>query len=525
MATIYLNGRIHTMGQKDSIAQGMLVDNGVIAALGSADEVRSLAPRGTREVDLGSHVVVPGLTDSHTHFMMFSLGLNNVILDVVPSLREALSRVEAGARKRPKGSWVLGGGFNKNLWEGARFPTRHDLDSVCPDHPVALRSSDYHTLWVNTLALRIAGITASTPVPDGGRIDAGPDGEPAGIIGENAMPLIEKHIPKPTEQEMDEAAIEGMKLSNRYGLTGVHVMEGADSLRTFQRLLGRGLLTLRVSMYVPVDNLDDVARLGIQSGFGGDMIRIAGIKTFTDGALNSQTADMLEPFEGTDSRGIATLSEEELDRIVGRAVQSGLAVAIHAIGDRANRKTLNALAKHQAASRAKGLRNRIEHAQLLHPDELPRFASTGTIASVQPLHATSDRYVADRLWGKRAKYAYPFKSLITNGARVTFGSDAPVETIDPMKGVYAAITRKREDEPASRPWYPEEILSIQETVRGYTNGPAFASYREGTEGSLEPGKVADFIVLSEDIFSGPPESVLRCRVLLNVVGGRVVYEA
>ena len=523
MATIIHNARIHTMGRQGTV-EAALYDQGRFIAVGGVDEVRGAAPRGTREIDLGGMTVIPGLTDSHVHFVMFSLGLSRVDLDNVPTLGEALARIESAARLKPKGAWVIGGGFNANLWGGV-LPSKDDLDRVCPDHPCAFWSKDYHSVWVNSRALHASGIGADTPTPEGGRIDRRPDGTPTGILGENATRLIERAIPKPTGDEIDAAVRQGIEYAHSRGLTGVHVMEGPDAFASFQRLLSRGALTLRVCMNIARDNLEDAVNLGVMSGFGGDMLKIGGVKAFVDGALGSQTAEMMEPYEGTCNRGIEVMTQEEIERFVEEAAKAGLSTCIHAIGDRANRKVLDAFERLSHLWKNKGLRQRIEHAQLLHPADLPRFGRLGVIASVQPIHATSDRYVADRLWGTRARYAYAFKSLLRSGARLAFGSDAPVETIDPMKGVYAAVTRKREDERESAPWYAEETLTVEEAVAGYTTGAAYASYSEDSLGSIEPGKFADFVVLSEDIFSSPPERILSARVMLTVVGGVAVYES
>jgi len=525
MAVIYFNGRVHTMDSRGSVAEAILEDRGIILATGSNDEILGCARPGTRKVDLYGMTVIPGLTDSHTHFLMFSLGLSRVMLEGVSSLESALQMVGEAVKSAPEGAWVLGGGFNKNAWEGAAFPNRRHLDSVCGDHPVALLSFDCHTIWVNSLALKICGIGMGARAPEGGRIDLDPHGDPTGIIGENAMPLIERCIPKPTGEDIRSAVVSGLKMANGLGLVGVHAMEGADTLGTFQRLEMDGALTLRACLYIPAANLEDAIRLGIRSGFGGRFLRVGGVKLFADGSLNSQTADMLEPYEGTAERGIPSISREELERTVGMAVRAGISAAIHAIGDAANRKVLDVLELYDAQSREAGLRHRVEHAQIIHPDDLHRFARTVRVASVQPVHATSDRYVADRLWGARAAHSYAFKMLGATGAVLAFGSDAPVETIDPLRGIFAAVARKREDEPGSRPWYHEHRVTVEQAVRAYTMGPAYASYSEDWQGSIEPGKVADFIALSRDIFSCEPEEILSTRVALNIVGGRKVHEA
>ncbi|MGE5541907.1 MAG: amidohydrolase, partial [Bacillota bacterium] len=391
MAVMYVNGRVHTMDARGTVVEAVAEEHGTVIAAGTTADVRRGASPRTREVDLQGMTVVPGLTDSHTHFMMFSLGLSRVTLEGVVTLEEALRRVGEAAKLVPEGAWVLGGGFNKNVWAGAVFPTRYDLDSVCRDHPVALLSFDCHTMWVNSLALKICGITRNTRAPEGGRIDSDPSGEPTGIIGENAMPMIERHIPKPSSEQMRRSLLAGMKAANGLGLVGAHVMEGADSLGAFRLLEMEDRLTLRTCVFIPADNLEDAVRLGIRSGFGGRRLWIGGVKLFTDGSLNSQTADMLEPYEGTAERGIASISREELDRIVGRAVSSGMSTAIHAIGDAANRKVLDVLAGYRGQSNRAGLRHRIEHAQMIHPADLARFAQMVAVASVQPVHATSDR--------------------------------------------------------------------------------------------------------------------------------------
>ncbi len=548
-----VDGIVHTMDPQSPHPSPTAATTAVVAEgdriiyVGTDQGARELCGRaGDRLVDLAGAHIFPGFTDCHTHFLSFSWRLAQVDLDGVDALDTALAKVaeavaaagaattagDGGTASRVSADapgprkWITGGGFNKNAWADGAFPSRFDLDSVSGGYPVALHSKCGHATWANSEALRLAGVGRDTPDPPGGAIDRDPaTGEPTGILKESASGLVWRHVPPAGRDENAQALLKGQAEANSLGLTCVHDCEGAEAFRGFQELRRAGQLDLRVRMMVPAGNLEAASTIGLEPGLGDDYLRLLGVKAFVDGALGAQTALMLEPYEGTkDYTGIATITPETLDFLIGRAAAARFAMAIHAIGDRANRLSLDAFAKHQRVSRAGGLRQRIEHAQLLHPDDLGRFAELGVIASVQPLHATSDRYTADRHWGQRARYAYPFRSLLDHGARMCFGSDAPVETIDPLAGVYAAVTRKRANEPASQPWYPEERLSPMEAVAGYTSWAAYAAYEEGSRGTITLGKLADFSVFDRDLVGGDPDDIPRARPVLTVVGGRVVYQ-
>lgn len=532
-----VNGMVHTMepgATRPSSgpvqlppATAVVAEGDRIIYVGADDGARGLCGRaGDQLVDLhGSHLF-PGFTDCHTHFLQFSWRLAQVDLEGVRALDAALAKVAAAAAAAPPGKWIIGGGFNKNAWGDGGFPSRFDLDAVCAGHPVALRSKCGHATWANTEALSLAGVGREAPDPPGGAIDRDPaTGEPTGILKESASGLVWRHVPPATRDENVQALVRGQAEANSLGLTCVHDCEGADALRAFQALRAAGRLDLRVRMMVPAANLEAAAAVGLEPGFGDDHLCLAGVKAFVDGALGAQTAYMLEPYEGTTGyTGIATTTPEALDLLIGRAASARFGMAIHAIGDRANRMTLDAFAKHREVTLARGLRQRIEHAQILHPDDLGRFAELDVIASVQPLHATSDRYTADRHWGRRARFAYPFRALLDRGARMCFGSDAPVETIDPLAGAYAAVTRQRANEPDIEPWYPEERLSPAEAVAGYTSWAAYAAYEEGSRGTVTTGKLADFSVFDRNLTSGDPDDILLARPVLTVVGGRVVFQ-
>lgn len=520
--TLFVNGRIHTLDPQRPIVGALAAQDGRVVAVGEDHEVLSLKGAADEVIDLEGRTALPGFTDSHVHFLSYSERFDEVDLEGVASLEEALRRVATGAAAAPARGWVTGGGWNKNLWDG--FPTRGDLDRVVPDRPVALSSKDGHALWVNSKALAVAGVTRTTADPPNGSIQRGGDGEPTGIIFEFAQGLVYRHVPPRTAADYARLLARGIHEAHALGLVGVHCPEGAEAFRAFQDVRAAGGLDFRVFMMVPDETLPTAIPLGLRTGFGDERLRVGAVKAFADGALGPQTADMLDDYEGRPGyRGIPTTTPEAMKELVATATRNNFSMAVHAIGDRANRLVLDAYEAVLDESRARGLRHRIEHAQLLHPDDLPRFARLGVIASVQPIHATSDRYIADKHWGARARLAYPFRSLLASGARLCFGSDGPVESIDPLKGIYAAVTRKRADEPDSRPWYPEERLTVDEAVRGYTEWAAYASYEERSRGTLSPGKLADLTVLSRHIFDEPPEVIPETRVLMTVVGGKVVH--
>lgn len=519
---LYHNGVIYTMDRKRPQAQAILTDGDRVAVVGQESDFDGA--RADRRVDLGGRAVVPGLTDSHCHFGHWALGLSRVNLDGAQSLDEARQRI--ASRLGDGGGWLLGFGFNKNLWGDGSFPTAADLDACTGDRPAAFTSKDGHSLWVNSAALRLAGVTRDTPDPPGGAVLRDGTGAPTGVFCEQAQGLIYQAIPQPADADFDRALPPACQALLSLGVTSIGNCEGAASLRALQRLRKQDGLKLRVYQLIPREQLGEAVAVGLMPGLGDDHLRLGAIKAFADGALGSQTADMLDDYAGQPgNRGIAVLDRDAISALVGTAVTAGFSVALHAIGDRANRHALDAFAEWLPETRAKGLRHRIEHAQLIHPDDLSRFAQLGVVASVQPIHATSDRYMADRYWGARARYAYPFRTLLQHGVTLAFGSDAPIESPDPFKGIHAAVTRQREDEPAVAPWYPEERLSVWEAVHGYTLGAAYAEYSEGNKGSLEPGKLADFVVLSQDIFAVPTETIAATRAIATVVGGVVAVGA
>jgi predicted amidohydrolase YtcJ len=385
-----------------------------------------------------------------------------------------------------------------------------------------LKAKSGHALWVNSRAIELAGIAASTPDPAGGQIARDARGQPTGILLEDAMDLIARVQPVLTVEQLAEMMRAAFPLAHRAGLTGVHCFDGSEALAAYQMLRQRGELGLRVVKSIPRDKLSHALELGLHSGFGDDWLKIGPIKMFADGALGPRTASMLEPFESSDSVGIVTLIETEMAEDVRRANAAGLSCAIHAIGDRACRTVLDVYEKVGVRS----LRNRIEHVQLLHPQDYDRLGKLSVVASMQPIHATSDMLMADRFWGKRCAGAYAWRAQLDAGVVLAFGSDCPVEKVDPLLGIHAAVTRRRADgSPGPDGWYPEQRLTVEEAVRAFTWGAAYAAGMEDRLGSIAAGKLADFTVLDCDIFEIEPMEITNACVDATIIGGRFMWRS
>lgn len=532
------NGRVYTMDVEQPHAQAIAITGNRIVVVGDDADVTALSSSSRQRVDLEGKAVIPGLIDAHVHFGWHSIAMHGdqVDLDNVPSIAAAVAEISDHTRTIPPGQWIQGGGWNRTIWPGAAFPASADLDTMVPDHPVVMADKSRHATWVNSLALELAGITASSQDPPGGQIVRDESGQPTGILLETASELVYDAIPEPDLEAMINALKAGIAQAHSLGLTGIHDPGHPTVLAALQALRAEGELDLRALVHIPSDGLEHAWKLGLRSGLGDEYMRIGGVKIFADGALGPQTAHMLQPYEGTrDHRGIPTLTAGELDDLVQQAHASGLSVAIHAIGDAANRAALNAIEKASGATagrqprasdyQAPALPDRIEHVQLLHPDDLPRLAEMGVIASMQPIHATSDMEMAERCWGDRCAFSYAWRSLLENGASVAFGSDCPIETLAPLPGIHAAVTRRRADgSPGADGWYPAQRVSISEAVHGYTMGVAFASGESHLKGSLAPGKLADLVVLSDDIFRIDPMGILDTHVEMTVFDGKILYQ-
>jgi predicted amidohydrolase YtcJ len=476
-----------------------------------------------REIDLGGRCVLPGLTDSHIHFKWFSLGLHQVDLTGTGSLEEMLQRVAERVAATPPGEWVLGRGWDQEQWAERRFPTGVDLDRFSPHHPVLLTAKSGHAAVANSLALQRAGVTADAPDPDGGRFQRGPDGRPTGLLLENAIKRVKEAIPGHAAEDVAHAMADAFQRAWQVGLTGIHDMDDLTAFEAFQVLSGWDALGLRVVKYLPLEGLDLALMLRLRGGLGDDWLRIGGIKIFVDGALGARTAATLEPYVGEPGNlGMVVMEEEVLNETVQRATAGGWPLAIHAIGDRANRMVLDAVGRSpQARLQAP---HRIEHVQLLHPDDVGRLAAHDIVASMQPIHATQDAPMADRYWGKRTALAYAWRSLLDAGTNLTFGSDCPVEDLNPFLGIHAAVTRARPDGYGGpQGWHAEQSLTVGEAVWAYTQAAADAVGLSDRRGSLTPGKLADLVVVDRDLFTCPPDEIARAQVVGTMIGGRWVF--
>jgi predicted amidohydrolase YtcJ len=526
---ILLNGRIRTMDPARPVVRALALRGELILAVGEEDEVRASAPgvRAAQVVDLQGRDVLPGLCDAHLHFDWYSRGLQSVEAET-DTLEECLRRVAVKAGETPRGQWITGLGWNQNVWGG--FPSAADLDRVAPEHPVLLTAKSGHAAWANSAALLLAGITAGTADPAGGEIQRGPGGQPTGILLENAIDLVEHAIPEMTAEALAEAMRAGMENAWRVGLTSIHDFDGRRSFTAFQLLKARGKLGLRVVKQIPVRHLEEAIGLGVRSGFGDDWLRIGNVKVFMDGALGPRTATMIEPYEGEPSNyGIEVTDKETLYEYASQAAANGLGMTVHAIGDKANHDLLDVYAQVREDERQRGqapLRHRCEHVQILHPDDYGRLGALNVVASMQPIHATSDMLMADRYWGGRSAGAYAWRTQREAGATLAFGSDAPVENFNPFWGLHAAVTRRRADgSPGPEGWYPEQRLEVGAALEGFTRGAAYAGYMEDRLGTLAPGMLADLIVVDRDIFTVEPTAIRETQVLGTMVGAEWKHRA
>jgi len=536
-ATLVLtNGRFHTMDPAFPLAPAIAIRRDTILAVGDNDSMKALLAPGGEWVDLDGRAATPGLVDAHVHFQGYALHLQRVDLTGTTSLADALQRIQAHCARQQTGQptnhstrWLQGRGWAQDDWTDRAFPTAVALDSVCPDQPACLHDKSGHAAWVNSRALRLAGLDAATPDPPGGHLQRDADGRLTGILFEDAIDLVTRHIPPPTPEEIAAAMQTAQQQCWQLGLTGIHDFDGRACFQALQHLHQNGQLGLRVLKNIPVYRLDHAIGVGLRSGFGDDWLRLGGVKIFADGALGPRTAAMLAPYENDpDNRGIVVTDKEEMHAYASRASAAGLSVTVHAIGDRANHDILDvyaAVRQEEAARAVPGaLRHRIEHVQLLHPDDRHRLAQLGIIASMQPIHATSDMVMADSYWGARARYSYAWRTMLDSGATLVFGSDAPVETIAPLPGLHAAVTRRRPNgAPGPAGWYPEQRLSLPEAVHAYTFAAAVTSGQTARQGSLTPGKLADLTIFDRDIFTISPDQLLEAGIAATLVGGEFKF--
>ena len=546
--TLFLNGNIYTGNERSPHAEAVAVESGRIVFVGSNDEGRAFQKNRGPVVDLMKRTVVPGLTDSHCH--IFGIGEREMTLNLEGSdtREDFLNRIKERAARMEPGKWITGRGWIETFWQPPEFPTRDDLDRVVPDNPVWLTRADGHAAIANSAALKLAGIDGKTANPFGGEIlKDKKTGEPTGMLLDNAQPLVAQKIPKPTEAEREQAFLRGVKREIELGWCEIqNAGSNPADVSLIRRAFESGKVKLRIynAVYGPGPAADALLRDGIIVNEGGRRFTQRTIKVVFDGALGSRGAALLAPYsDAPDSSGFLREKESDLVPLFENALRRGIQVETHAIGDRANRTILDlyeqAFRNVKANERQSGRKNstdplpshlrdvrwRVEHAQILSPQDIPRFAKLGVIASMQPSHAIGDLFFApSRLGTKRLEGAYAWKSLIKSGAIVIAGSDAPVERGEPLIEFYAAVTRKSPKGFSADGWHPEQAVSREQALKMLTQWPAYAAFEEKEKGSIEIGKSADFTVFSKDILKIPAPEILTTKCEMTVIDGEIVFE-
>jgi predicted amidohydrolase YtcJ len=502
-----------------------------IAFVGQADGIRDWIGPRTRVIDAHGNSVLPGFIDSHVHFISGGSDLASVQLRDAATPEEFTRRIAEHAAKMPAGEWIMGGRWNHELWPGAPLPAKAWIDAVTPDNPVLVNRYDGHMCFANSVALKLAGITRDTESPPGGAIEKGRDGEPTGILKDEALTLAQKVIPAPSDAQLNRAIKVALSETRRYGVTGIHDNAGLREFGLYRRLHENGELTCRVYCMMPLRDLWRLRRNNEPPPHGDDWVRISAVKGFADGSLGSSTAFFFEPYvdnpQNTGLPGSQMLPGGSMLDSVLYAEKCRLQMCIHAIGDRANAMVLDMYEEAARTSErtSKQRRFRIEHAQHLRPADMARFASLGVIASMQPYHLVDDGSWAEKRIGReRCRTTYAFRSLLEHGVRLAFGSDWNVAPLNPMTGVHAAVTRQTSDGLNPQGWFPEQKLTLDEAIAAYTAGSAYTEFAEDRKGSLAAGKLADVVVLDADLRRIPEDSLKDVRVVCTVVGGRVVYE-
>jgi hypothetical protein len=526
---VVLHATIHTMAKNSPRAEALAVWGNRIAAVGPSSAIRELVRSSTRVIDAQERLLVPGFNDAHVHFLSGGASLTNVNLRDCRSPEAMAQRLAAFAAKLPRGRWIQGGDWDHENWPGAPLPTRQLIDASTPEHPVLVSRLDGHMALANSLALKLAGVTAQTQDPPGGLIVRDPkSGEPTGILKDAAADLVSKVIPPMSREEKVEAARAATEHAASLGVTSVTDVSADDDVGIYQELLEHGELKTRVYGARPIPSWERLKN--VRAAFGSPMLRIGALKGFSDGSLGSTTALFFEPY--ADAPSTSGLLFEQmypegimLERTRAADLQ-GLQVMIHAIGDRANALILDVYEQTLRANGPRDRRFRIEHAQHLTKADIQRFADLKVVASMQPYHAADDgRWCEKRIGPERSKTTYAFRSLLDAGALLAFGSDWTVAPLNPLLGIQAAVTRQTLDAKHPGGWIPEQKISVHEAVHAFTVGSAYAEFAEKEKGTIEPGRLADFVLLSKDIFSIPPEEIATAKPILTVMDGRVVYDA
>ncbi len=514
---VLINGNIITMNSKQPKAEAVAVRDGEFLAVGSGEQILPYAGTDTKKIDLRGKTVVPGFIDSHLHGGSLGRHLLQVNLRGVKSIKEMQHKVKQQAKKTPKEQWIVGRGWDQERFRERRYPSCFDLDQATLDHPVLLIRVCGHAAVANTKSLELAGITKQTKTPKGGHIGREPrTKKPNGILREKALDLVSRVMPEASKTILIDTCLSACRKMVKEGITTAHwIINSAKEVRALQTLKERGTLPLRIYVLIPVEFLDHLTALGLSTGFGDNRIRIGAVKILVDGSLGARTALLKRPYtDAADTCGMRLYSRGQLERLVKKAHEAGLQLAIHAIGDKTIELALNTLEKALSKVPKKNHRHRLEHVSVLNPRLIRKMKELGVIASIQPHFVISDIWITERLGKKRGRWTYAFKSLLDAGINMMGGSDAPVEPVSPILGIYAAVAR----EP-----FPEERLTVKDALRLYTVNAAYGAFEEDIKGSIEKGKLADLVVLSSNPYKSPIKEIRDIKVEMTIVGGQIVY--
>jgi len=526
-SAVFVNGKIWTGEKGSPEARSLAVYGERIVAVGEAKDMEPYKGPQTKVVDLKGRRVLPGFNDAHVHFVSGGFSLLGIDLRKARNAQEFRNILQEYAAKLPPGRWITGGDWDHEAWPEKKWPTKELIDDVTPQNPVLVSRLDGHISLANSLALKMAGIDKNTPDPFGGFIARDDkSSEPTGILKDNAANLVYRFIPSPSPAEVLEAARAAQEHALSVGVTSLQDMNpSTEELRIYQQMYREGEIKVRLYVFQPGHLIRELGDVGIQMAFGNAWLRVGGIKLYADGSMGAGSALFYQPYEDDPSTsGLAIQPKDELIRLVTQADSVGLQIALHAIGDKANTWALDAFEQAAQHNGRRDSRHRIEHAQVVLEKDLPRFAELGVIASVEPSHCIDDMRWAEQRIGARAKQSYLWKSFADHHASMAFGTDWSVEPLNPMLGLYAAITREFPEGDPQGGWYPKEKIGLEEAIRYYTAGSAFAEFMEHEKGTLAPGKLADFVVLDQDILHLPAKDILKTRVMMTVVGGKIMFQ-
>ncbi|MCI0493361.1 amidohydrolase family protein [candidate division KSB1 bacterium] len=523
---ILINGKIYTLEPDHPWANSCAIKDGKFIAVGEKREMQKLKGRATKVIDLKHRLVLPGFNDAHVHFSDGGFYLLGIDLRDAKDEQEFVKRIKEYAAKLDSGEWILGGNWDHEAWPSKKHPAKELIDEVTKNNPVFVQRLDGHIALANSLALNLAGITKDTPDPQGGEVKKDPaTGEPTGILTDNAQSFVGAFIPSPTKEQLKQSIKTAIEQANSLGVTSIQDNSSSADLEVYQELFRAGELTLRINAWRHNYYHKNFEAIGILPNFGNEWLRIGTMKVFVDGSMGAGTALFYQPYsDDSTTSGLPIYPENELYELIKSLDKAGLQIAAHAIGDKANAWILNAFEKAFQENGKRDARHRIEHAQVVLPDDIQRYKELGIIASIQPSHCIDDMRWAEKRIGDRVKHSYLFNSFLKADVKIAFGTDWTVEPLNPMLGLYAAVTREFPDGGPEGGWFPDEKITLEQAIEFYTLGSAYAEFQEHVKGSIQVGKLADLVVLDKNLFEIEPKEILETKPYMTIVGGKIVFE-